>query len=671
MNIKNNIKLKKISAVLLGCSVIICSISATVLAVADNGKSEPENVVQTAEVSNDTDTENGLVKDETVYVLASADGGVQKIIVSNWIKNSLGNKTVTDKSNLDDIQNVKGDETYTINGDNMKVWDADGNDIYYQGNISKELPVDLSVSYKLNGKNVSIEEIAGKSGKVTIRFDYKNNQCETVKIDGKEEKIYVPFAMITGMILDNAKFKNVQVSNGKLLNDGDRTFVAGISFPSLQSNLNLDDGEFEIPDYIEITADVDNFEIGNTITIATNEIFNKINTENLTSLDDLTASCNDLVGGMNSLLDGSSQLYGGLCTLLDKSDQLITGINKLAEGAAELKNGINELYVGTKELSDGLSQLTDNNDTLNSGSKQVFETLLKTANSQLAAAGLTVPTLTVENYSATLDSVINSLNADAVKQQAEDTARQTVTAQVNSQKDVITAAVTENVRSNVLTQILQAYGISEEQYLSGVMTDQIDAAVEATMQSENIVNTINTETQKQISNLIEQNMLSDTVQSQINAAVETAKAGVKSIKDLKEQLDSYNAFYSGLLTYTTGVSSAKDGADELTDGTQKLSNGFDSLFEGIMELKDDAPALVSGITQLKDGSLTLCEGLKQFNEKGVEKLVDAVNGDLKGLITRVKATVDVSKNYKSFSGISDDVDGQVKFIYRTDSIKTK
>ncbi len=162
------------------------------------------------------------------------------LFLQDWIKNSVGSNSFSDKSELTNVENVKGDETYTMNSDHMRVWDAQGNDIYYQGNIEKELPVNLSVSYKLDGKNISSSELVGKSGKVTIRFDYTNNQYETVEIDGKQEKINVPFAMLTGMILDNDVFSNVEVSNGKLLNDGDHTVIAGIAFPGLQSNLNLD-----------------------------------------------------------------------------------------------------------------------------------------------------------------------------------------------------------------------------------------------------------------------------------------------------------------------------------------------------------------------------------------------------------------------------------------------
>ena len=192
------------------------------------------------EVSNEAsgksiiDNEVEAGKEETVYVLASADGTINKVIVSDWLKNPKNLDLLEDVSELDNIENVKGYESYKINPDNMKIWEAGGNDIYYQGTTNKALPVDVQISYKLDGKAVSAAELAGKSGKVTIRFDYKNNESQTVLIDGKKETIYVPFVMVTGMVVDDSKFTNITVSNGKVINDGDKSIVMALALPELQ-----------------------------------------------------------------------------------------------------------------------------------------------------------------------------------------------------------------------------------------------------------------------------------------------------------------------------------------------------------------------------------------------------------------------------------------------------
>ncbi len=677
----NRISIKAVAISL--CAVLTLSTAGIAYAMNSDKKAEtPQETETTAQ----TEETKNLTKDETVYVLAGNDGSVKKIIVSDWIKNAVSQNKFSDKTELTDIENVKGNEAYTLNDDNMTVWDADGNDIYYQGNIEKELPVGLSISYKLDGKSVSANEIKGKSGKVTIRFDYENRQYETVTIDGKQEKIHVPFAMLTGMLLDSDTFRNVEVSNGKLINDGNHTAVVGIAFPGLQENLGLSEDKLELPDYVEITADVTDFKLGTTVTVATNEVFSEFDTTKLDKLDNLTDSVDELTDGMNQLLNGSSALYDGLSTLLDKSNELVAGINKMADGAEKLKeatvtldNGAGDLSEGATKLANGLSQLKGNNEKLNGGAKQVFETLLGTANTQLASAGLKVPTLTIDNYATVLNGVISSLDSTTVYNQALAQVTQTVEANRGTIEQQVTAAVREQVAAQVIP-VATSGQMTKETYDAAVAANQIpdktktaiEGAINVQMQSEQVNATISEQTELQINKLISDNMASETVQSKLQAA----SAGAKSVISLKTSLDSYNTFYLGLLTYTDGVASAADGAAELSkganklkDGTSQLKDGMATLYNGILEMKNGTPALASGVSQLKDGSMQLSEGLKKLNNEGIQRIANLVNGDVKGVVTRLKATIDVSKNYRNFSGIADDTEGQVKFIYRTDEVK--
>ena len=719
------------------CAVVLfAAVGTSVFALTGEGKeSEDENQETTINASAEAETS----KDETVYVLAGADGTVQKIIVSDWIKNAMAADSLEDKTELSDIENIKGDESFTLGGDNSCVWDAQGNDIYYQGNIEKELPVQMSVCYTLDGQAIAPEALAGQSGHVTIRFDYQNMQYEEVLLDGKTEKIYVPFTMLTGMLLDTEVFRNVTISNGKLINDGDRIAVVGIAFPGLQEDLAISKEKLDIPDYVEISADVENFEMGMTMTLATTELFGAIDSDRL-DLHELSDAMAELTDAMDQLMDGSSQLYDGLCTLLEKSGDLVSGINKLAEGAAQLKagaesldSGAAQLQAGAAQLSSGLNTLNANSSSLNGGARQVFSSLLSMANTQLSEAGLSVPALTIDNYASVLDGVIASLDDTAVYQAA----LEQVTATVNANRGMIEEKVTEAVQAQVeaevsaqvtaavqetVTQavheneaqfqaavIQQALGMTVEEYKAaieaGLVTqeqqDAVNAAVEAAMQAEidarmqreEIQAQINAVTQQtvgeqmqsdeiqaliasntelQVQQAISEAMSSDAVQAQLSAAAE----GAKSVIALKSSLDSYNAFYLGLITYTSGVSSAaaganelKTGADALKAGTSELSAGAAELLQGIQTMKDSAPALVDGITQLRDGSMELSDGLKQFNEEGIQKLIETVDGDLDGLSNRIRVTADVAKHYTSFSGISEDMDGDVKFIYKTDSIE--
>lgn len=373
---------KKIVAIALCAALCVGGISS-VFAVTEN---KQENKEAVADEKQESQAQNEVFKDETVYVLTGADGSVQKIIVSDWIKNSLRDGQIYDKSELSNIENVNGNESYTMNADNMKVWDSQGNDIYYQGNIDKELPVDLAVTYTLDGKKVSAEEIVGKSGKISIRFDYTNRQYKLVEVNGKEEKIYVPFAILTGVLLDSDTFRNVEVSNGKLINDGNNTAVVGIAFPGLQDNIGIDSSKIEIPDYVEITADVTDFELGMTVTIANNDIFSKLDSEKLDEADGLKSSISQLTDGISQLAEGAAVIKSGSASL--------------DEGAASLKSGISELYTG-------LNAISANSTTLNSGAVQVFETLLSSATTQIKAAGISIPDLTIENYTEVINGILN------------------------------------------------------------------------------------------------------------------------------------------------------------------------------------------------------------------------------------------------------------------------
>lgn len=683
--------LLKIIAV--GAAGIIAGTSVTAATIGATKKKDDVKDTETTVSENTSAKDTKTAKDETVYVIANADGSVKKIIVSDWIKNSLNEKKLKDKSELKDIKNVKGDESYVMDSDNMRVWNADGADIYYQGTISKELPVDLKVSYKLDGKAVSADEIAGKSGKATIRFDYVNKQYSEVTIDGKTEKIYVPFVMLTGLMLDNDVFTNVEVSNGKLINDGDRTVVAGFALPGLRENLALDSSKIEIPDYVEVTADVKNFSLTTTLTLATNSLFNEFDTSKLNTADDLQAQLNELTSGMSKLIDGSSELYGGLTTLLSKSKELAAGVDKLASGT-------NELASGTAALNAGLNTLVSKNGDLTAGAAKVFDTLLATVTTQFKDNGITV-SLTKENYKSELNSLLSN-PTDAQKAKLIAVANSTVEAKLKENNvpepyykavkvmlaeklaagktletamgevaPVITnAAVVKEVSANTATTVnadvyarLTAGGVPAEQ--AGLI-----AKLCTYLSSQN--------GQPAVSNITAATAMATDAQT-VSAAMNDSAADAKinalclklalstlkpSVETAVTSLDSYNEFYQGILAYTAGVKSASDGSAKVNAGAAELKNGAE-------QLKAGTEQLVPGVEQLADGSKQLADGIKELNEKGISKITGLAGNDLQNLVDRVKATVEVSKSYKSFAGISDEADGSVKFIYKTDEVKGK
>lgn len=369
-------------------------------AITDENQETVLEQVLNAQVSPSHSNDAG--KEETVYVLADAKGSVNQVIVSDWLKNSGGDRSLLDSSDLQDIQNVKGYETYETDENGNIVWHAEGSDIYYQGTTDKEVPVKVKISYQLDGKEITPEELAGKSGKITIRMDYENNETKKVKIGGKEQEIKIPFAMISGMILPQDTFSNIEVTNARLYSEGNNSVVVGVAFPGLKESIDAenlkeklkDKGEadklddLKIPDYIEITADAKNFELGMTMTVAMSDILSDIELTDSFDLSSLNDSMDDLQDATNQLKDGTVELKDGTLKLKDGTVELLSGTQELWDGTVKLKDGTQELadksgdldegaqkldegalalYEGTTSLKDGVQRLTSGANQLQDG----------------------------------------------------------------------------------------------------------------------------------------------------------------------------------------------------------------------------------------------------------------------------------------------------------------
>lgn len=638
------------------CALLAISGTVAAFAASDGGtdKTVSEADVESSGTANET---KEAVKNETVYVFTDAEGNVKSITVSDWLKNISGRDTLRDRSDLGDIVNVNGNEEHSANGDTL-VWNAGGNDIYYRGSSESVLPVTVSISYRLDGKKISASELAGKSGRVTIRFDYKNNLYQTKQINGKEEKIYVPFVMLTGVLLDNDVFTDVEVTNGKLINDGSRTAVVGIALPGMNDNLGSDSNVPDIPEGFEISAEAKNFSLMNTFTVAANSVFNNIDTDGLAAdADSIKEALSGLTDAVKQLDDGAGTLYDGLCELYEKSGTLVGGIDSLAHGAAELDS---------------------HSDELREGAKKVFETLLAAANNSIKEAGIDATELTTDNYGKVIGGITAGLTKENLTAQANAAALEKVTEKVNASRAAVEEQVTkavyaqakENVtkqyRASVLKAVLQSKGISEADYkklpseqrnaidtavsdtLAGEQyTKLIEAETEKYMQSEQGKNTVKSTTDAKIDSLIKEALNSAEVRAEINAGVEKGLAGRESLVTLKMQLDEYNKFYTGLNDY---------------------ANGVGSIYGGVLTVKNGLPALTNGIAALRDGAGRLSDGITEFTKAVTDKLGSAGDVDLTALAERIKATLKASESYNSFSGLGDGMTGSVKFIFRTDSI---
>ena len=321
-------------------------------------------------------------KDETVYVIADAAGSPTKVIVSNQLKNKDGADSLKDTTTLKDITNVNGDGSYKENADGTITWDTDGGaDVYYQGTTDKELPVTVKLSYQLDGKDIKPEDLAGKSGHVKIRFEYTNNATKKVKVGDKEEEIKVPFCMTSGAVLPNDTFSNVTVTNGRIINEGKNNIVVGVAFPGLTESLDWDNmkskakdeearkklDDIDIPESVEIEADVKNFALDMTLTMASSNVLSSFNLTKDIDTSEISDQMDDLQDGMDKLIDGGEDLKDGTGKVKDGASDLNDGAGKLKDGTGDLKDGAGKLKDGTSELKNGAGELADGTQSLADG----------------------------------------------------------------------------------------------------------------------------------------------------------------------------------------------------------------------------------------------------------------------------------------------------------------
>ena len=789
--------------------------------------------------------DNDADKDESVYLISDANGNVNKTIVVDHLKNKDKKDTLEDASNLSDIENVKGKEKFTQSGDKL-TWQAGGKDIYYQGTATEEPPVTQKVTYYLDGKEISPEDLAGKSGKVKIRFDYTNTTSYTETVNGEKQTVSVPFAAITGLVLGDG-FENIEVTNGKAEVSDSSSVVLGYALPGLKDSLGIKDkdldGDVNIPEYMEMTADVKNFSMPAAMTFVVNAS-DYVSTDGIdtSDLDDMINDLKDastqlqdgsktlaegtdtladglstlqsklgtfasgvgtLKSGLKTYTDGVSTLSGGLNTLGNSTGALVSGADKLnsgagqlASGSATLKDGLKSYTDGASTLAAGVGNLDAGMDTLKSGTDTLSQSApslvsgvnslsdgintldkaLKTPMSdeevakykKAAKAGVDAKLAddtnatsynntkkyaaekyynemtsdssvekTVENLKAnkTLYNMIYSTVEAQVKQQIEATVvQQAGEALVKKYEDqlgsresaikaiykasgkdyyndvkALSASNTDSQLKTMATQVLDGVASSSKDAVGTSVADAAKTGAETGAQ-EAVITGIDS-TKKNISDQI--NAKQESGESLVSGATklnEGAKVlaeklpeltkGVVNLKDGTARLSAGAAkLTANNDTLNAGATALNAGASQLSAGTQSLINSVPTLTSGIKQLVDGSNTLVannaqlnsgasqladgtnqivSGVDQLTTGSKTLSEGahtladgMVQFNEEGINKILDAYNGDLKPFTDKLQAVIDAGEEYQTYSAIADGQTGSVKFIYKLASIDAK
>ena len=806
--LKNRLKNKYVVKVVAGVLTIAlvggCVGTYTVKAEKNNTvvSEEGAETTEAEEVSEDDSLEDELLgkvsvskkdmdKEETVYFITDASGNVDKTIVSDHLYNRDGKDTIEDVSSLSDIENVKGDEEFTQDGDKLQ-WKADGNDIYYQGTTNAEAPVSQKVTYYLDGKEISPEELAGKSGKVTIHFDYTNNTSCTETVNGEKVTVSVPFAAITGLVLDDS-FSNIEVTNGDVKENNGSNIVLGYALPGLSDSLDVEDSDFTddvtIPDYFEVTADVEDFSLSTAMTFVVNAAnYVGVDGASLDSVDDLLDELSDAT---EQLQDGSAELADGADTLADGAKTLKDGMSTLKTGLASYTDGANQINTGLNTLNSSVPSLTSGIATLNSSAKSLSDgvaLLNSTVSAKFTDSERQALVAQVDGTIASQKSAIEAQAADTVNSQAEsiksqvaanvdaqaETIKSQVASSVNAQADTIKSQVASNVGStfdNGLSAKITVDATTElqsKQKLIAVLKAGVEPSVKdgfrqqmvALAQAKGIPVTIATyddaadfynqyvspsaggatadqviaqSVQEQVDGIVASLAGSvaetaQTVSQQVaaEAAVTAAKsvAGEAAVTASKSVAGEAAVTAAGqaaaTAAYTGAVSGAEQAAVSAAEQTKStvassinatqangysLVTGMQALAAGTQTLADSAPALTSGITQLvngsntlvsnnktlldganqladgtvqlsdgantlAEGSHTLADGIVEFNEKGINKILDAYNGDIEPLANKLQATLDAGADYQSYAGIADGANGSVKFVYKLASIKT-
>lgn len=834
--LKEKLKSKYIVRVVAGVLTIALvgtGIGATAVFAEKNSTAVTAEADSTTDSSKDADDiadklmdsvslkDNDADKDESVYLISDANGNVNKTIVVDHLKNKDKKDTLEDASNLSDIENVKGKEKFTQSGDKL-TWQAGGKDIYYQGTATEEPPVTQKVTYYLDGKEISPEDLAGKSGKVKIRFDYTNTTSYTETVNGEKQTVSVPFAAITGLVLGDG-FENIEVTNGKAEVSNSSSVVLGYALPGLKDSLGIKDGDLDgdvnIPEYMEMTADVENFSMPAAMTFVVNAS-DYVSTDGIdtSDLDDMINDLKDastqlqdgsktlaegtdtladglstlqsklgtfasgvgtLQSGLKTYTDGVSTLSGGLNTLGNSTGALVSGADKLnsgagqlASGSATLKDGLKTYTDGASQLNTGLNQLNDNTGSLatgvtslNDGAKTLSDGI-NAANK--GAAGVSAGAAQLKTSIDTAKTGADSLAAGA-KQVDEGVGQ--LTQSLSDMPETIKTNINKSLESlnelNVGTLFKTLGYIDTDKITADNVSAAADAAVNnagdiidalTNMQNQNPSATYN-----QILVGLSQGKGAVSVYSAVNQSVTDSAYTVQALKDGSAKVsDGASSLDAGLGRLSDGASELSSGASDLAKGTTQLATGATELQTGTQSLADKLPELTKGITSLVNGSNelvknndtlnagatalnagasqlsagtqslmnsvptltsgikklvdgsntlvannaqlnsgasqladgtnqivsgvdqlttgsktlsegahTLADGMVQFNEEGINKILDAYNGDLKPFTNKLQAVIDAGEEYQTYSAIADGQTGSVKFIYKLASIDAK
>ena len=691
-----------------GCGKTDTSSDSAQTAKTEDAK-EAADTQEASKTSDDTQKKDTEEKDktETVYVKSDAKGNPREITVQTKLKNTSDGDTIEDYTNLTDIKNKEGDEAFTQNADGTIEWENHGEDITYEGTGSEELPVDVNISYELDGQPIEPEELAGKSGSLKIRFDYKNKTTQTIKIEGKEEQVSVPFAVISTMLLSEDHASNIKVENGKVMDIDGQKLVVGYACPGLTKSLKLTTYEptedIDIPEYVEVMADVTDFSLDFTATIISSGLLEDMDLKDLDDVDEMSDNMKKLEEATDKLSDGAGTLEDGMKKYQTYLDQYLSGVTALDQGAGALESGLQVMNEKKGDLQAGATLLKESLTTLH----DTLAAIQLPQGSSVDLSGMETAAKQLEADETKLNEVLTEMGTGLAEMQelAKEAAgyQTTVETQLETAKTALDAIdwtkLDQAVRADSQTKADAAIDSAMKKALenSGLSAEQIQAAAG--------------EVKTEVNGALDQISVSDEAKAQIKKAKEALEAIptitipevsldtgklTETLNDMQKQMKilagysttlgtvsqtaaaALQELQTGLTALQTGTAQLQEGSGQLEagvaafgEGIQQLYQGSTALHQGSGQLSSAGTALISGLDTMISGMDSLHQGLIKFDEDGIRELSDLTGKDLTNLANRIRALKKADGKYDNYGGIREGETGSVRFIIETDEIKAE
>ena len=561
-------------------------------------------------------------KEESVYSKLDNNGIAYQTIVSNHLKNTEKSELLKDISDLMNIENVSGNQEYEEDNGRL-IWKAEGEDIYYQGNSKKELPIECKISYKLDGQEISKEDIIGKSGFAKVIFEFTNKEQRKATINGKEETMYVPFIVGIGTVIDNENNKNIEISNGKVIDNGNKTIILGIALPGMQESLGIDKNTIDIPNSIEISMEAKDFEMNEIYCFATPKLIDE---------DDL------------ELFNKIDKIYDMATELKDGSSKLVEGSQQLSEGAGKLNAGTHEL---SKELNTQIAKYENARKKL-ANKKEIEEKIVNIINNEMKRIMPELQTLAEEEAKNVVKENLKGENG--LEEKTAKTALDYTKIAINTKLNELEKSNTEiKIPDELLNQIQKDVMIA----VKNVENKQDVQALENTIKNlviKDITNIVKGKTNEVITENVETMktnitdptaLMSESEKAALNQSKnQIAQAMVPGIKIQYPNLTDEQAYAQALSSVNQLVTSVSKGTMDKT----------------LDQVKNQAPTMVENTVNEIATNLSTNEALEQAISNYVSKIT-----------TEIKATVGEETLNAIKNNIKNEIIQELQNTFKNDS----